>query len=172
MRLTDAQQDRYSRHLLLDELGGEGQERLLSACVRVRGSSRAARWAARYLAASGVGTLILDDASAAAECRALSPDALDRGLVGPGKPRTLIDSTSGNTGIAYAWLGAALGVRVALVMPENVSEARKQLTRAYGAEQIFSDPLEQSDGAIRLCRELVAEEPGRWFYADQYANPW
>jgi S-sulfo-L-cysteine synthase (O-acetyl-L-serine-dependent) len=98
-------------------------------------------------------------------------DALERGLVGPGKPRTLIDSTSGNTGIAYAWLGAALGVRVALVMPENVSEARKQLTRAYGAEQIFSDPLEQSDGAIRLCRELVAAEPDRWFYADQYANP-
>jgi len=76
MRLTDAQQERYSRHLLLDELGGEGQERLLSACVRVRGSSRASRWAARYLAASGVGTLILDDASAAAECRALSPDVL------------------------------------------------------------------------------------------------
>jgi S-sulfo-L-cysteine synthase (O-acetyl-L-serine-dependent) len=96
-------------------------------------------------------------------------DALERKLVGPG--RTLIDSTSGNTGIAYAWLGAALGVRVALVMPGNVSEARKQLTRAYGAEQIFSDPLEQSDGAIRLCRELVAEEPERWFYADQYSNP-
>jgi cysteine synthase B len=83
----------------------------------------------------------------------------------------LIDSTSGNTGIAYAWIGAALGVRIALVMPENVSEARKQLTRAYGAEQIFSDPLEQSDGAIRLCRELVAKEPDRWFYADQYSNP-
>jgi hypothetical protein len=74
VRLTDAQQERYARHLLLDELGGEGQERLLSACVRVRGIGRAVRWAARYLAASGVGTLILDDASAAAECRALSPD--------------------------------------------------------------------------------------------------
>jgi len=97
-------------------------------------------------------------------------DALDRGLVGPGR-RTLIDSTSGNTGIAYAWIGAALGVRVALVMPGNVSEARKQLTRAYGAQQIFSDPLEQSDGAIRLCRQLVAEEPDRWYYADQYSNP-
>src|SRR5918911_1644517 len=76
-----------------------------------------------------------------------------------------------NTGIAYAWIGAALGVRVALVMPGNVSEARKQLTRAYGAEQIFSDPLEQSDGAIRLCQQLVAKEPDRWFYADQYSNP-
>lgn len=76
MHLTDAQQERYSRHLLLDELGGEGQERLLSSCVRVRGSGTAARWAARYLAASGVGVLILDDASAAADCRALSPDVL------------------------------------------------------------------------------------------------
>ena len=98
-------------------------------------------------------------------------DAIERGLVGPGRTRTLIDSTSGNTGIAYAWLGAALGVPVALVMPGNASEARKQLTRAYGAQQIFSDPLEQSDGAIRLCRTLVAEEPERWFYADQYSNP-
>ena len=98
-------------------------------------------------------------------------DAIERGLVGPGRTRTLIDSTSGNTGIAYAWLGAALGVPVALVMPGNASEARKQLSRAYGAQQIFSDPLEQSDGAIRLCRTLVAEEPERWFYADQYSNP-
>src|SRR2546423_1160413 len=90
-------------------------------------------------------------------------DGIERGLVGPGRTRTLIDSTSGNTGIAYAWLGAALGVPVALVMPGNVSEARKQLTRAYGAQQIFSDPLEQSDGAIRLCRARVAKEPERWF---------
>jgi hypothetical protein len=74
MHLTDAQQERYARHLLLDELGGEGQERLLSACVRLRGSGRAVRWAARYLAASGVGTLVLDDPAAAAECRSLSAD--------------------------------------------------------------------------------------------------
>src|SRR2546423_10952658 len=56
-------------------------------------------------------------------------------------------------------------------MPGNVPEPRKQLPRAYGAQQIFSDPLEQSDGAIRLCRELVAKDPERWFYADQYSNP-
>jgi len=98
-------------------------------------------------------------------------DAIARGLVGPGTTRTLIDATSGNTGIAYAWIGAALGVRVALVMPENVSPARKRIARAYGAEIIFSDPLEQSDGAIRLCRKLVAESPGRYFHADQYSNP-
>src|SRR5437764_15320495 len=74
MRLTEAQQERYARHLLLDHLGGEGQERLLSSCVRIRGTGVAARWAARYLAASGVGTLILEDEAAAAECRELSPD--------------------------------------------------------------------------------------------------
>src|SRR5712692_9438888 len=74
MRLTQAQQERYARHLLLDELGGEGQERLLCSCVRVRGTGQAARWAARYLAASGVGILVLEDVAAAAECRELSPD--------------------------------------------------------------------------------------------------
>src|SRR5205823_14735499 len=74
MRLTEAQQERYARHLLLDGMGGEGQERLLAACVRLRGTGRAARWAARYLAASGIGTLLLDDPSIAAECRDLSPD--------------------------------------------------------------------------------------------------
>jgi S-sulfo-L-cysteine synthase (O-acetyl-L-serine-dependent) len=99
---------------------------------------------------------------------AIVRDALARGLL---PRRTLIDSTSGNTGIAYAWLGAALGVRVALVMPENVSAARKRLATAYGAQIIYSDPLEQSDGAIRLCRKLVEEAPDRWFYADQYSNP-
>jgi cysteine synthase B len=86
------------------------------------------------------------------------------------RDRTIIDSTSGNTGVAYAWIGAALGYRVALVMPENVSAARKRITRAYGAELIFSDPMEGSDGAIRLVRKLVAESPDRWFYPDQYSN--
>ena len=84
--------------------------------------------------------------------------------------RTLLDSTSGNTGIAYAWIGAALGVPVALVMPGNVSEARKRIARHFGARIIFSDPLEQSDGAIRLARQLAQEEPDKWFYADQYSN--
>jgi cysteine synthase B len=99
---------------------------------------------------------------------AIVRDALARRLV---PQRTLIDSTSGNTGVAYAWLGAALGVRVALVMPENVSAARKRLATAFGAQIIYSDPLEQSDGAIRLCRKLVEEAPDRWYYADQYSNP-
>jgi cysteine synthase B len=87
------------------------------------------------------------------------------------RDRTLVDATSGNTGVAYSLFGAALGYRVALVMPSNVSEARKNITRAYGTELIFSDPMEGSDGAIRHCRALVAREPERWFYADQYSNP-
>ena len=88
MRLTEAQQERYARHLLLDHLGGEGQERLLSSCVRIRGTGAAARWAARYLAASGVGTLILEDEAAAAECRELSPDVR---ILGPPDLRPDLD---------------------------------------------------------------------------------
>jgi cysteine synthase B len=88
-----------------------------------------------------------------------------------GEQRTLIDSTSGNTGVAYAWICAALGVRCALVMPRNVSAARRQIARAFGAELVFSDPLEGSDGAIRKAREVIAERPDRWFYPDQYGNP-
>ena len=95
-------------------------------------------------------------------------DALRRGLLGRGK--TLIDSTSGNTGIAYAMVGAARGIAVTLVMPENVSIERVQRARAYGATVIFSDPLEGSDGAIRMVRRLVAENPEQYYYADQYNN--
>jgi len=84
--------------------------------------------------------------------------------------KTLIDSTSGNTGVAYSLVGAALGFRVALVMPENVSAARKQITQAYGTEIIYSSPMEGSDGAIKLVRELVAKNPEKYFYPDQYSN--
>lgn len=96
-------------------------------------------------------------------------DALARGQLGPGA--RLLDSTSGNTGIAYAMVGAALGVPVTLVMPENVSAPRKQVTSAYGVEIIYSSPMEGSDGAIRLAKELAAGRPERYFYADQYSNP-
>jgi cysteine synthase B len=88
-----------------------------------------------------------------------------------GAGRTLVDSTSGNTGVAYAWICAALGLRCALVMPRNVSAARKRIAAAFGAELVFSDPLEGSDGAIRKARALVAAEPDRFFYPDQYGNP-
>ena len=94
--------------------------------------------------------------------------ALADGRLGPG--RTLVDSTSGNTGVAYAWICAALQIPCALVMPSNVSVARKLIVRAFGAEIIFSDPLEGSDGAIHKVRALVEAEPARWFYPDQYGN--
>ncbi len=86
------------------------------------------------------------------------------------RDKTIIDSTSGNTGVAYSLVGAALGYKVALVIPENVSAARKQITQAYGTELIFSSPMEGSDGAIRLVRELVEKNPDRYFYPDQYSN--
>ena len=85
--------------------------------------------------------------------------------------KAIIDSTSGNTGIAYAMVAAAKGYRVKLVMPANVSTERKALISAYGAEAVFSDAGEGSDGAIRLVRELVAADPGSYFYPDQYSNP-
>lgn len=95
---------------------------------------------------------------------ALASGRLDRSKV-------LIDSTSGNTGVAYSLFGAALGLEVQLVMPSNVSQARKDITQAYGTRIVYSDPLEGSDGAIRLVREIVAREPDRFFYPDQYSNP-
>jgi cysteine synthase B len=85
--------------------------------------------------------------------------------------KILIDSTSGNTGVAYSLFGAALGYRIQLVMPSNVSKARKDIARAFGTEIIFSDPMEGSDGAIRLVKRLVDAEPEKYFYPDQYSNP-
>ena len=85
--------------------------------------------------------------------------------------KILIDSTSGNTGVAYSMFGASLGVRVQLVMPSNVSKPRKDIAAAFGTEILFSDPMEGSDGAIRRVREIVAAEPDKYFYPDQYSNP-
>jgi cysteine synthase B len=82
----------------------------------------------------------------------------------------LLDSTSGNTGIAYAMIGAAEGFPVTLCMPENVSVERKRILFAYGANIIYTDPADGSDGAIRKARELYASEPEKYFYADQYSN--
>lgn len=96
-------------------------------------------------------------------------DAQARGDLRPGV--TLIDSSSGNTGIAYAMIGAARGFPVELVMPASVSEERKLIAAAYGAKITYSDPYEGSDGAIRLVRKLVAEQGERYYYADQYSNP-
>jgi len=87
------------------------------------------------------------------------------------RDRTLIDSTSGNTGIAYAMICAAKNYRVKLCMPSNVSMERKRILKAYGAEMVFSDAAEGSDGAIRLCRQVYMADPDRYFYPDQYNNP-
>jgi S-sulfo-L-cysteine synthase (O-acetyl-L-serine-dependent) len=86
------------------------------------------------------------------------------------KGQTILDSTSGNTGIAYAMVGTAKGYRVALCLPRNVSRERKQILEALGAELIFSDPAEGSDGSIRLVREIRDQNPEVYFYADQYSN--
>jgi cysteine synthase B len=82
----------------------------------------------------------------------------------------ILDSTSGNTGIAYAMVGAAKGYRVRLVMPGNVSAERRELITAYGGEIVYSDPLEGSDGAIRMVRAIYDEDPDRYFMPDQYNN--
>ena len=87
------------------------------------------------------------------------------------RAKTIIDSTSGNTGIAYALVGAAKGYGVKLVMPGNVSAERKALVTAYGAEIVYSDAGEGSDGAILKVRDMVAGDPDRYFYPDQYSNP-
>ena len=84
--------------------------------------------------------------------------------------KILLDSTSGNTGIGYAMLGAAEGFPVTLCMPENVSVERKRILHAYGANIIYTDPADGSDGAIRMARELAAKHPDLYFYADQYSN--
>jgi S-sulfo-L-cysteine synthase (O-acetyl-L-serine-dependent) len=84
--------------------------------------------------------------------------------------KMILDATSGNMGIAYAMLGAALGYRVKLVMPRNVSPERKHILRAYGAEMMFTDPMLGSNGAFRAAQELSAGDPQRYFYANQYDN--
>jgi cysteine synthase B len=95
-------------------------------------------------------------------------DAMRDGRLKPGQE--IIDSTSGNTGVAYSLIGGALGFKVTLVMPGNVSWARRKITQAFGTKLVFSDPMDGSDGAIILCRKMVAENPGKYFYPDQYSN--
>jgi cysteine synthase B len=85
--------------------------------------------------------------------------------------RTILDSTSGNTGIAYAMIGANRGYKVKLVLPANASDERKRILKAYGAEAVYSDAAEGSDGAIRLCRQIYMADPDLYFYPDQYNNP-
>lgn len=97
-------------------------------------------------------------------------EALRSGALHDG--RTILDATSGNTGIAFAMFGAALGFRVRLCVPANVTPERQRALRAYGADLVLTDPLAGSDGAIREARRIHAEAPSRYFYADQYNNAW
>ena len=96
-------------------------------------------------------------------------NALHQGLILPGMH--LLDSTSGNMGIAYATFGAALGIPITLAMPSNASPERIKIMQALGAELILTDPLEGSDGAIRIAQKMAVENPGKYFYANQYDNP-
>jgi S-sulfo-L-cysteine synthase (O-acetyl-L-serine-dependent) len=100
--------------------------------------------------------------------RAILRDGIRRGEL-PAK--RLLDASSGNTGIAYAMLGAAAGVRVTICLPGNASPERRALLEVYGAEVIVTDRLEGTEGAARRARELAAEQPERFYYADQYSNP-
>src|SRR5215204_2356187 len=95
-------------------------------------------------------------------------EATRTGRLRPGM--TILDATSGNTGIAYAMISAAYGYRLKLCMPANVTPERKRTLAAFGAELVLTDPLESTDGAIREARRLYAEEPQKYFYADQYNN--
>ena len=99
---------------------------------------------------------------------AIVAEAMRQGRLGRGQ--ALLDATSGNTGIAYAMLGAAMGFPVTLAMPSNVSPERKKYLAAYGAQIVWTNPAEGSDGAIRKARELATAHPERFFYADQYGN--
>ena len=95
-------------------------------------------------------------------------DAQRRGVLAPGM--RILDASSGNTGIAYAYIGATLGYSLTLCLPRNANAERKQILRAYGAEIVDTDPLEGSDGAIRMARQLYAADPDRYVYLDQYGN--
>ena len=110
------------------------------------------------------GGSVKDRAAAAMVRKALADGSLRKG-------KTLLDATSGNTGIAFAMIGASLGFPVRLAMPSNVSPERKRILRAYGAEVEWTDPDQGSDGAIRRARELAASEPEKYCYMDQYSNP-
>jgi S-sulfo-L-cysteine synthase (O-acetyl-L-serine-dependent) len=102
--------------------------------------------------------------------KAIVLDAMERGWIGGSETRSLLDATSGNTGIAYAMLGAALKFPVTLAMPENVSPERKRILNAYGASIVWTAPADGTDGAIRKAQEMARNEPERYWYADQYSN--
>jgi S-sulfo-L-cysteine synthase (O-acetyl-L-serine-dependent) len=143
---------------LLDRIGNTPLVRLEKAVAGLEGVTLLAKaeWA-------NPGGSVKDRAAAS-----MVRDAQMRGLLAPGK--TLLDATSGNTGIALAMLGAAMGFPVLLAMPSNVSPERKRILNAYGAAVEWTDPDQSSDGAIRRARELAGNDPNRFCYVDQYSN--
>ena len=147
-----------TRHTVFDTVGGTPLLYLPSIGRELNGVELYAK--AEYFNPTGS---VKDRAA-----KAMILDGIERGLLTHDK--TIIDATSGNTGIAYAALGAALGYKVTLCLPANATEERKKLMRLYGAEIIETDPLESSDGAYNECRRLVAEQPDKYFYPDQYNN--
>ena len=147
-----------TRHTVFDTVGGTPLLYLPSIGRELNGVELYAK--AEYFNPTGS---VKDRAA-----KAMILDGIERGLLTHDK--TIIDATSGNTGIAYAALGAALGYKVTLCLPANATEERKKLMRLYGAEIIETDPLESSDGAYNECRRLVAEHPEKYFYPDQYNN--
>ncbi len=149
---------------LLDRIGHTPLVRLSSLTAEMPGIQilGKAEWA-------NPGGSVKDRAASAIVLEAERQGLLHFGQKGSGA-KTLLDATSGNTGIAYAMLGAALGFPVTLCMPSNVSPERKKYVDIYGAEVVWTSPADGSDGAIRKARELAAAEPHRYFYADQYSN--
>ena len=133
--------------------------------VRLRGFERETPGVEIYAKAEwqNPGGSVKDRAAARMIAEGESSGALKPGL-------TILDATSGNTGIAFAMIGAARGYSVKLCLPENASTERKLILKAFGSELVLTDPLEGTDGAIREARRLHASEPGRYFYADQYNN--
>ncbi|MDR3091868.1 MAG: cysteine synthase family protein [Clostridiales bacterium] len=143
---------------ILDTIGGTP---LISLSKISAGSGAALFAKAEFMNPSGS---VKDRAA-----KAMLLDGIKSGRLTPDK--IIVDATSGNTGIAYAMLGAAAGFRVRLYMPGNASFERKRLIRSYGAEIAETDPMEGSDGAFRAVREAVAAKPEAFFYPDQYNNP-
>jgi S-sulfo-L-cysteine synthase (O-acetyl-L-serine-dependent) len=144
---------------LLDRIGNTPLIRLESVVRRLPGITLLAKaeW-------TNPGGSVKDRAAAAMVRKALADGSLRKG-------KTILDATSGNTGIAFAMLGAALGFPVLLAMPSNVSPERKRILKAYGAEVEWTDPDQGSDGAIRRAREMAANDPDKYCYMDQYSNP-
>jgi S-sulfo-L-cysteine synthase (O-acetyl-L-serine-dependent) len=158
MTLSCAGLQRESGRKILDAIGNTPLLRLSRIEPDLRGVELYAK--AEWLNPGGS---VKDRPAARMICEGLESGRLTR-------DRRILDATSGNTGIAYAMIGAALGLGVTLCVPSNITPERRRILRAYGPELIFTDPLDGSDGAIREARRRFAADPDRWFYADQYNN--